>query len=139
MKCEIPELRQRELDRERQKRDWELKERQAEEQRRQNEDMMRRQQEDMSLRMHHQEEEMRRRQQENSLFMQVCIGLEISLMWALTWSVSESTAWIALSQAHQLSSLLDQQEQAMGQRGNYDNAPVVDDPMREYEAAAGAF
>lgn len=64
------QLRQRELDRERQKRDWELKERQAEEQRRQDEEMMRRQQEDMSMRMHHQEEELRRRQQENSLFMQ---------------------------------------------------------------------
>ena len=64
------QLRQRELDRERQKRDWELKERQAEEQRRQDEEMMRRQQEDMSIRMHHQEEELRRRQQENSLFIQ---------------------------------------------------------------------
>lgn len=70
--CPSTELRQRELDRERQKRDWEIKERQAEEQRRQDEEMMRRQQEDMSLRMHHQEEELRRRQQENSLFMQVC-------------------------------------------------------------------
>ncbi|KAJ1531591.1 hypothetical protein ONE63_000263 [Megalurothrips usitatus] len=103
------QLRQRELDRERQKRDWEMKERQAEEQRRQDEEMMRRQQEDMSLRMHHQEEELRRRQQENSLFMQ----------------------------AHQLSSLLDQQEQAMGQRGNYEAAQNVDTPMRDYEAAAG--
>jgi hypothetical protein len=65
------ELRQRELDRERQKREWEMKERQAEEQRLADEERMRRQQEEMQLRMHHQEEEMRRRQQENTLFMQV--------------------------------------------------------------------
>ncbi|XP_026279754.1 hrp65 protein [Frankliniella occidentalis] len=103
------QLRQRELDRERQKRDWELKERQAEEQRRQDEEIMRRQQEDMSMRMHHQEEELRRRQQENSLFMQ----------------------------AHQLSSLLDQQEQAMGNRGNYESPQGGDAPMRDYDAAAG--
>ncbi|XP_071448982.1 hrp65 protein-like isoform X2 [Hetaerina americana] len=64
------QLRMREQDRERQKREWELKERQHEEQRRQDEDMMRRQQEDMDIRMRHQEEELRRRQQENSLFMQ---------------------------------------------------------------------
>lgn len=64
------QLRQRELDRERQKREWELKERQAEEQRRVDEELMRRQQEDMSVRMLHQEDELRRRQQENSLFMQ---------------------------------------------------------------------
>ncbi|KAG8277523.1 Paraspeckle component 1 [Homalodisca vitripennis] len=64
------QLRQRELDRERQKREWELKERQAEEQRRADEEMMRRQQDDMSLRMMHQEDELRRRQQENNLFMQ---------------------------------------------------------------------
>uniref|UniRef100_A0A1B6DWX5 RRM domain-containing protein n=1 Tax=Clastoptera arizonana TaxID=38151 RepID=A0A1B6DWX5_9HEMI len=64
------QLRQREIDRERQKREWEIKERQAEEQRRADEDMMRRQQEDMQMRMLHQEDEMRRRQQENSLFMQ---------------------------------------------------------------------
>lgn len=67
----ISELRQRELDRERQKREWEMKERQAEEQRLADEERMRRQQEEMQLRMHHQEEEMRRRQQENTLFMQV--------------------------------------------------------------------
>ena len=67
----VVELRQRELDRERQKREWEMKERQAEEQRLADEERMRRQQEEMQLRMHHQEEEMRRRQQENTLFMQV--------------------------------------------------------------------
>jgi proline- and glutamine-rich splicing factor len=69
----VLELRQRELDRERQKREWEMKERQAEEQRLADEERMRRQQEEMQLRMHHQEEEMRRRQQENTLFMQVGI------------------------------------------------------------------
>lgn len=68
------ELRQRELDRERQKREWEMKERQAEEQRLADEERMRRQQEEMQLRMHHQEEEMRRRQQENTLFMQVILS-----------------------------------------------------------------
>ncbi|RZF36301.1 hypothetical protein LSTR_LSTR006806 [Laodelphax striatellus] len=65
------QLRLREMDRERQKREWEMKERQAEDQRRVDEEMMRRQQEEMQLRMHHQEDELRRRQQENSIFMQV--------------------------------------------------------------------
>jgi len=74
------ELRQRELDRERQKREWEMKERQAEEQRLADEERMRRQQEEMQLRMHHQEEEMRRRQQENTLFMQVIFRIG-------TWSI----------------------------------------------------
>lgn len=74
------ELRQRELDRERQKREWEMKERQAEEQRLADEERMRRQQEEMQLRMHHQEEEMRRRQQENTLFMQVIFRIG-------TWSM----------------------------------------------------
>lgn len=64
------QLRQRELDRERQKREWEIKERQAEEQRRADEEMMRRQQEEMQMRILHQEDELRRRQQENSIFMQ---------------------------------------------------------------------
>ena len=76
----IVELRQRELDRERQKREWEMKERQAEEQRLADEERMRRQQEEMQLRMHHQEEEMRRRQQENTLFMQVIFRIG-------TWSI----------------------------------------------------
>lgn len=79
------QLRLREMDRERQKREWEERERMAEEARIRNEQMMRRQEEEMQMRMHHQEEDMRRRQQENSLFMQ----------------------------ANQLSSLLDQQEQVI--------------------------
>lgn len=64
------ELRQREMDRERQKMEWEMKERQAEEQRLREGDLFRRQNEDLSMRMHHQEDEMRRRQ-DNSSFMQV--------------------------------------------------------------------
>lgn len=95
------QLRLREMDRERQKREWEERERMAEEARIRNEQMMRRQEEEMQMRMHHQEEDMRRRQQENNLFMQ----------------------------ANQLSSLLDQQEQVMqsynespggSQRDDYD-------------------
>lgn len=84
------QLRLREMDRERQKREWEERERAAEEARIRNEQMMRRQEEEMTLRMHHQDEDMRRRQQENSLFMQ----------------------------ANQLTSLLDQTEQAMQSYGN---------------------
>jgi len=59
------------MDRERQKMEWEMKERQAEDQRLREEDIFRRQSEDLSMRMHHQDEEMRRRQQDNSSFMQV--------------------------------------------------------------------
>ena len=66
----ISELRMREQDRDRQKREWENKERQAEEFRVRDEQEMRRQQEGMQMRMQKQDEEMRRRQQENSLFMQ---------------------------------------------------------------------
>ena len=78
------ELRARELDRERQKQEWEMKERQVEEQRRRNEEQIRRQEESLQARMIHHDEEMRRRQQENNLFMQ----------------------------AHQLHNILDEQEQA---------------------------
>lgn len=59
------------MDRERQKMEWEMKERQAEEQRLREEDIFRRQTEDLNMRMHHQDEEMRRRQQDNSSFIQV--------------------------------------------------------------------
>lgn len=61
----------READRERQKREWEMKERQAEEQRTRDEELRRRQQEEMAIRIRRQEEELHRRQQENNLFMQV--------------------------------------------------------------------
>ncbi|XP_031348721.1 hrp65 protein-like isoform X1 [Photinus pyralis] len=81
------ELRAREMGRDRQKREWEMKERQAEETRQRTEEQMRRQQEEMQTRMLLQEEELRRRQQENNLFMQ----------------------------AHQLDDMLDQQEQAYEQ------------------------
>lgn len=63
----------READRERQKREWEMKERQAEEQRTREEELRRRQQEEMAMRIRRQEEELHRRQQENNLFMQVII------------------------------------------------------------------
>lgn len=64
------QLRKREMDRDRQKIEWELKERQADEQRRMDDDMMRRHTDDLSMRMHHQEDDMRRRQQENNMFIQ---------------------------------------------------------------------
>ncbi|XP_049784561.1 hrp65 protein-like [Schistocerca cancellata] len=100
------QLRQRELDRERQKQEWEMKERQVEEQRLQMEERMRRQQEEMQHRMHHQEEELRRRQQENNLFMQ----------------------------AHQLNSLLEQQEQALRANPTDYDAAAADPVIRDYDA-----
>lgn len=92
------QLRMREMDRERQKREWEERERAAEEARVRNEQMMRRQEEDLQLRMHHKDEDVRRRQQENSLYLQ----------------------------ANQLTTLLDQQEQAMQSYGE-DSGPVGND------------
>ncbi|KAL1493073.1 hypothetical protein ABEB36_011207 [Hypothenemus hampei] len=77
------QLRAREMDKERQKREWEMKERMAEEERQRQEESMRRQQEEMEARMLASQEDMRRRQQENNLFMQ----------------------------AHTLDTLMDQQEQ----------------------------
>ncbi|XP_057318640.1 hrp65 protein-like isoform X1 [Microplitis mediator] len=64
------QLRIREADRERQKREWEMKERQAQERRSREEEVQRRQQEEMAMRIRRQEEELHRRQQENNLFMQ---------------------------------------------------------------------
>ncbi|KAJ8933018.1 hypothetical protein NQ314_014257 [Rhamnusium bicolor] len=81
------QLRARELDKERQKREWEMKERQVEEERIRTEEQMRRTQEEMESRILQQQEDLRRRQQENNLFMQ----------------------------AHNLDSLLEQQEQAYDQ------------------------
>jgi len=63
------QLRQREQDRERQKRDWEIKERQREESRLREEESLRRQQDEIQHRLRQQEEDMRRRQQE-SIFIQ---------------------------------------------------------------------
>lgn len=64
-------MRIREADRDRQKREWELKERQVEEVRTREEELRRRQTEEMTSRIRRQEEELHRRQQENNLFMQV--------------------------------------------------------------------
>ncbi|CAH0765312.1 unnamed protein product [Bemisia tabaci] len=89
------QLRQRELDRDRQKLEWEMKERQVEEMRRQDEELTRRREEEMSLRMHHQEDELRRRQEENTLFMQ----------------------------AQQLNNILDQQEPAGRSLKGFDAPP----------------
>ncbi|KAJ8955475.1 hypothetical protein NQ318_003575 [Aromia moschata] len=104
------QLRARELDKERQKREWEMKERQVEEERLRTEEQMRRTQEEMESRILQQQEELRRRQQENNLFMQ----------------------------AHNLDSMLEQQEQAYDQPSggysHYDNGPM--DPksfMSSYE------
>jgi len=63
------ELRQREQDRERQKRDWEIKERQREESRIREEECLRRQQDEIQHRLRQQEDDMRRRQQE-TVFLQ---------------------------------------------------------------------
>ncbi|XP_030762505.1 hrp65 protein-like isoform X1 [Sitophilus oryzae] len=81
------QLRARELDKERQKKEWEMKERMVEEERLRQEELMRRSQADMVSN----QDDIRRRQQENNLFMQ----------------------------AHNLDSLLDQQEQAYDQPPSY--------------------
>ncbi|CAG9764346.1 unnamed protein product [Ceutorhynchus assimilis] len=81
------QLRIREMDKERQKREWEMMEGRAEEERLRQEENMRRQQEEMEARMMANQEDLRRRQQENNLFMQ----------------------------AQNLDSLLDQTDQAYGQ------------------------
>lgn len=78
------QLRAREMDKDRQKREWEMKQRQVDEERLRSEEMMRRKQEELESRMTQQKEDLRRRQQENNLFMQ----------------------------AHNLDSLLEEQEQA---------------------------
>lgn len=85
------QLRAREMDKERQKREWEMKQRQVEEERLRAEEMMRRKQEELETRITQQKEDMRRRQQENNLFMQ----------------------------AHNLDSLLEEQEQAYDQPAGY--------------------
>ncbi|CAG9855316.1 unnamed protein product [Phyllotreta striolata] len=93
------QLRSRELDKERQKREWEMKQRQVEEERLRTEEQMRRTQEDMESRIIAQQEELRRRQQENKLFMQ----------------------------AHNLDSMLDQQEQAYDAPNNYNQGGLQED------------
>lgn len=75
------ELRQREQDRERTKRSWEMAERQADEQREKERESVIRQQEEMSTRMRLQEDELMRRQQENTLFMKVGTTSTITLTY----------------------------------------------------------
>lgn len=65
------QLRQREQDRERQKRSWEMAERAADERREAERQQLLRQEEELSQRMRQQDDELRRRQQENTLFVQV--------------------------------------------------------------------
>ncbi|CAH0714278.1 unnamed protein product, partial [Brenthis ino] len=79
------QLRQREQDRERQKRSWEMAERAADERRDAERAQLQRQEEELSARMRLQDDELRRRQQENTLFVQ----------------------------AQRLNSMLDRQEQGM--------------------------
>jgi len=97
------QLRAREMDMDRQKKEWEAREQQAEEARRANEQEMRKHEQDMQQRMMQQDEEMRRRQEENKLFMQ----------------------------AQQLDNMLNHQEQAFEQgdtrfepRNEFDGPPV---------------
>ncbi|XP_055689424.1 hrp65 protein isoform X3 [Lutzomyia longipalpis] len=89
------QLRMREQDRDRQKKQWEMKKDHHEEMRTREEVQMRQHQEDIQMRMMRQDDELRKRQQENTLFMQ----------------------------AQQLSSLLDQQERKNfdDRRGNFNN------------------
>lgn len=107
----------READRERQKREWEMKERQAEEQRTREEELRRRQQEEMAIRIRRQEEELHRRQQENNLFMQVCWAIKyvdsfttfsdfscatkIELNIFLHWYVSMTIIWFSYLRSRQ--------------------------------------
>ncbi|KAM3964165.1 PTB-associated splicing factor isoform 2-T2 [Aphomia sociella] len=79
------QLRQREQDRERQKRSWEMAERAADQRRETERVQLLRQEEELSQRMRLQDDELRRRQQENTLFVQ----------------------------AQRLNSMLDRQEQGM--------------------------
>ncbi|XP_037075249.1 protein no-on-transient A-like [Pollicipes pollicipes] len=79
------QLRRREMEQERSKGDWDVRQQQREEERRRLEEDMQRRQDAMQTRMRQSEDDMKRRQQENQLFMQ----------------------------ASELSSLLDQQEQVM--------------------------
>ncbi|CAG9764345.1 unnamed protein product [Ceutorhynchus assimilis] len=64
------QLRIREMDKERQKKEWEMRERRAEEERIRHEENMRRQQDGMGSRMMANQDDPTRRQQENNLFMQ---------------------------------------------------------------------
>lgn len=95
------QLRAREMDMDRQKREWEMKQLQADEARQRQVELRQRQEEEMQAHILRQEEEMRRRQEENNLFRQ----------------------------AHQLDSMLNQQEQAYDKdRRNFDDQDGTMDP-----------
>uniref|UniRef100_A0A1B0D4M4 RRM domain-containing protein n=1 Tax=Phlebotomus papatasi TaxID=29031 RepID=A0A1B0D4M4_PHLPP len=74
------QLRMREQDRDRQKKEWEMKERHHEEMRTREEAQMRQHQEDIQMRMIRQDDELRKRQQENTLFMQVKFSIGSALV-----------------------------------------------------------
>ena len=80
------QLRQREQDRERQKRSWEMAERAADERRESERAQLLRQEEELSQRMRQQDDELRRRQQENTLFVQVisitCLLLSVTTAYS---------------------------------------------------------
>ncbi|KAK2727197.1 uncharacterized protein LOC136028048 isoform X3 [Artemia franciscana] len=64
------QLRQREMEQDRTKRQWEMRERQYLDARRVEEEIVGRKQEDLQSKMRKQEEDLRRRQQDNSMFLQ---------------------------------------------------------------------
>uniref|UniRef100_A0A6P7FXH1 Hrp65 protein-like isoform X2 n=1 Tax=Diabrotica virgifera virgifera TaxID=50390 RepID=A0A6P7FXH1_DIAVI len=63
-------LRMREMNKEKQKREWEMKKRQFEEERQRTEENMKRSQEGIDARVHREQEDMRRMQEENKLYLQ---------------------------------------------------------------------
>ena len=65
------QLRRREMEQERSKGDWDMRQAQREQERRRMEEEMQRRQESMQARMRQSEDDLKRRQQENQLFMQV--------------------------------------------------------------------
>lgn len=103
------QLKMREQDRDRQKREWERRELMADDMRQRDELEMRNNQESMQQRMMKQDEEMKRRQQENSLFVQ----------------------------AQQLSNMLDQQEMSIcgsnSGRKNFNNDNQSNDNRRNFD------
>jgi len=102
------QLRRREMEQERTKGDWDVRQAQREEERRRLEEEMQRRQETMQSRMRQSEDDLKRRQQENQLFMQ----------------------------ANELNSLLDQQEQGIWEGGA--QQPGAQQPGGGQEAGYGA-
>lgn len=116
------QLRQREQDRERQKRSWEMAERAADERREAERAQLQRQEEELSARMRLQDDELRRRQQENTLFVQVgCLprlgsgGISVSVCHIHfgQFFINGRIHRINIFQAQRLNSMLDRQEQGM--------------------------